>query len=175
VPLELNRARLDEILGAVADRLEGDWLLVGGALSALWLRPERVTEDVDIFGLSGHNDDRLKLLQLGQDLGLPIEALNSAVDFFVRQIEGWRDEIELFRTGARGRIFRPTPTLYLLLKVKRLSEDDLEDCLAAIERARSEGMRLDAQRVIQHIAGLAPPDDPAVAARRDRLKLTLGT
>ena len=139
---DFDRERLEALLAAMAERLHGDWLLVGGALAALWLdEPGRTTEDVDLIGLSGAPEERLALMQLAQEMGLPIEAVNSAADFFVRRISGWEEEIEIFRTGPKTRIYRPTPTLFLLLKLDRLSEQDLGDCLATIDKARGSGLR----------------------------------
>jgi hypothetical protein len=167
--VDLDRARLEWIVEAVADRLPGDWLLVGGALVALWLEPRRTTEDVDIVGLAGTGDERLALLRLAAELGLSVEALNSAADFFVRRIDGWQDELEPFRSGSRGRIHRPSVTLFLLLKLGRLSEQDLADCLAALARAASEGLRLDAGRVLSALDTLPPTADAELARRRRRL------
>ena len=55
---ELGRQRIDEILATAAGRLQGEWLLVGGALVALWLEPRRVAEDIDLVSLSGSSDQR---------------------------------------------------------------------------------------------------------------------
>ena len=30
-------------------RLEGEWLLVGGALAGVWFSPDRMTEDIDLI------------------------------------------------------------------------------------------------------------------------------
>jgi hypothetical protein len=160
------------VVQAVADRLPGDWLLVGGGLVALWLSPRRLTEDVDVVAMEG--GDRLALLGLALDLGLPVEALNSAADFFVRRIADWREQVELFRPGARGRIFRPSPTLFLLLKIGRLSGQDLRDCLSLLEKAGQEGWAVDVPRVLAALDDLAAPPDPQAAARRSELRLALG-
>jgi hypothetical protein len=171
----LDRERLEALLSAMAERLHGDWLLVGGALAALWLdEPSRTTEDVDLVGLSGIPEERLALMQFAQDMGLPIEAVNSAADFFVRRIPGWQEEIEIFRTGPKSRIYRPTPTLFLLLKIDRLSEQDLGDCLATIEKARKEGLALDAERVLSALAALGVGDS-ALESRRQALRQALLT
>jgi hypothetical protein len=74
---------------------------------ALWLESRRTTEDVDIVGLQGTAEERMALMRLATELDLPVEAVNSAADSFVRRIDGWRDELELFRRGARGRVYRP--------------------------------------------------------------------
>jgi hypothetical protein len=168
--VELDRVRLERVVEAVVERLPGDWLLIGGALAALWLEPRRTTEDVDLVGLGGTIDERLALMTLAGDLGLPVEAINSAADFFVRRIDGWRDELELFRTGARGRIHRPTVTLFLLLKLGRLSGSDLADCLAAVARARAERLRFDPGRVLAALDALPPAGEPDLAQRRRRLR-----
>ncbi|MGH7318502.1 MAG: hypothetical protein ACRELA_02580, partial [Candidatus Rokuibacteriota bacterium] len=168
--MELDRARLEEIVDAIVQRLPGDWLLVGGALAALWLEPRRTTEDVDVLGLAGTADERMSLLRLAAELGLPVEALNSAADFFVRRIEGWREDLELFRHGARGRIYRPTVTLFVLLKLERLSERDLADSLAAVARARAEGLRFDPKRIVAALAALPPVTDPDLVRRRAQLR-----
>jgi hypothetical protein len=170
----LDRDRLEQVVRAIADRLPGEWLLVGGALAALWLEPRRTTEDVDVMGLGGTAEERMALLGLAAELGLPVEALNSAADFFVRRIDGWRDELEPFVEGARGRIYRPTATLFVLSKLGRLSEHDLADCLAAITRARAEGLRLDPARLRGALDALPPAGEPAQASRRDALRRAVG-
>jgi hypothetical protein len=170
---DLDAIRLDAIVQRVVDRLPGDWLLVGGALVALWLDGRRVTEDVDLVGLAGTGADRLSLLGLAADLGLPVEALNSAADYFVHQIPDWTDQIVVFRTGAAGRVYRPTPTLFLLLKLGRLSGRDLEDCLELLRRCRQEGLEVDTRRVGSELAALAPVPDSARMARRQRLQAAI--
>lgn len=171
MPLELDRTRIETALGTMTERLEGDWLLVGGALVALWLTPRRVTEDIDLVGLTGSPEERLRVMEIASEAGLPIEAVNSAADFFVRRIHGWRDEIEIFRKGPRARIYRPSPTLFLLLKVGRLSEQDLDDCLAMIRKAETENLHLELGRVLEAISALPESQDSALEARRLTLKL----
>ncbi|MHC4339688.1 MAG: nucleotidyl transferase AbiEii/AbiGii toxin family protein [Planctomycetota bacterium] len=173
--MELERQSIESIVHAVADRLEGEWLLVGGALVALWLQPERTTEDVDLVGFRPSADARLELLELADELGLPVEALNTAADFFVERVAGWRDETEILYRGARGAIHRPSPTLFLLLKVRRLSERDMSDCLALIDKAASESLPLDCDRVVRSIDGLPPADYESVSERRADLRQRLAS
>jgi hypothetical protein len=172
---DLDATRLDAIVQSVADRLPGDWLLVGGALVALWLDARRVTEDVDLVGIEGTGADRLSLLGLAGDLGLPVEALNSAADYFVHRIPDWREHIEPFRIGKTGRVFRPSPTLFLVLKLRRLSTRDLDDCLELIRRCRSDDLAVDRHRALSELASLAPVDDAALVSRRQRLAAALGS
>lgn len=170
---DLDATRLEAIVQSVADHLPGDWLLVGGALVALWLDARRVTEDVDLVGIDGTGANRLSLLGLARDLGLPVEALNSAADFFVHRVPDWRQQIEPFRTGKAGRVFRPSPTLFLVLKVRRLSTRDLDDCLELLRRCRRDGLVVDTRRVRSEIASLPQAHDAALSTRRRRLTAAL--
>lgn len=169
----LDRERLEAVLEAAEARLKGEWLLVGGALVCLWLEPRRVTEDVDLIGLSGTAEERLALMTLADDLGLPVEAVNSAADYFVRRIDGWREELEVFRAAGGFTLYRPSPTLFLLLKIGRLTEADLGDCLAVIRRARVEGLRIDAGRVRAALDALPPAADDILAERRTVVRAAL--
>ena len=172
-PAEIDARRVDAVVTSLCESVGGEWLLVGGALVALWLEPRRVTEDIDVVSLRGSADDRLALMRLASDLGLPVEAVNSAADFFVRRIPGWDRELELLREGARGRVHRPNATLFLLLKIPRLSATDLDDCTAAIERARRDGVAIDVGRVLAALDALPPAPDRAVEQRRRALRDSL--
>lgn len=169
----LDAALVARLLDAAQEKLEGEWLLVGGALAAVWFSPERVTEDVDLVGLDATtNEQRLALMQLASEVGLPVEAVNSAADYFVRRIPGWRDELEVLRRGSRATVYRPTPTFFLLLKL-RLGEQDLDDCFGLIDFARTHGLALDHERVRRAIDALGPTDDSALADRRNLLHRAL--
>lgn len=170
----LDAEAIERLLDAATDRLEGEWILVGGALAAIWFSPTRVTEDVDLVGLAGTNEQRLALMRLAQDVGLPIEAVNSAADFFVLRNPRWRDDIEVLRRGPRSVLYRPTPTFFLLLKM-RLGEQDLDDCLKMIEHASDHGLALDRARVIAAIDALAATEDAPLRDRRARLRARLAT
>ena len=146
--------------------------MLGGSYVALCLDARRSTEDIDLIPVGG-GAERRHLLYLSDDLGLPIEAVNSAADFFVERIKGWRDEIELLLTGAKGRIFRPTATLFLLLKARRLSPIDLTDCLTQIRSSREAGRALDAARVLRLLDELAP-GEAELEKRRAILRDALG-
>lgn len=95
--------------------------------------------------------------------------MNSAADFFVRRIEGWRDELEVLKRGARFVVFRPSTTLFVLLKSRRLSEQGLEDCRAAIGHAH-DGRPVDTARILAALDDLAPTDDDQLTARREALR-----
>ncbi|HLX08268.1 MAG TPA: nucleotidyl transferase AbiEii/AbiGii toxin family protein [Thermoanaerobaculia bacterium] len=173
MPEELGSQRIEQVLANLADRLDGDWLLVGGALVALWLEPRRVTEDIDLVSITGTQEHRYQLMQAAAAASLSIEAVNSAADFFVRRIPGWHQEIELFRTGASAKIYRPTPTLFLLLKIGRLSDQDLADCHAMIARARAESLPVDARRVLAALDEIPAASEPTAHNRREALRREL--
>ncbi len=171
----MDRQRIDAVVQAVADRLDGEWLLVGGSLVALWIDTGRTTEDIDLVPVRGSKDARMALLGLAADLGLPVEALNSAADFFVERIPKWTDEIVVLRKGKRGTVYRPSPTLFLLLKIRRMSEEDLADCLGLLDKTAKEALPLDAARVLREMESLPAHEERGVRGRRDRLRKRLQT
>ncbi len=163
---ELDRQQISELLDQLGERLSGEWLLVGGALVSVWVEPRRVTQDIDLLGLVGAPSERLALMDAVFSLGLPIEVVNSAADFFVHRIPGWRDEIEVLRRYAHCAFYRPTPTLFVLLKMDRLSEQDLQDCIGVISKARAEALPLDESRLRSAMLKLHPSDDARLVLRR---------
>ena len=164
-----DRAQIAAIVHAIGDHLEGDWLVVGGASIALWLEPRRLTEDVDVVPMTQTGRERLALMELAHELGLPIESVNSAADFFVYRVEGWRDEIELLYQGASSNVYRPSATLMLLLKIRRLSERDLADC----DLVLASGETVDSRRLVDALDALPPTEDADLADRRERLRARL--
>jgi hypothetical protein len=172
-PLDLDRDRIRRFLDVASRRLSGEWLLVGGAAAAVWFSAARVTEDILLVGLEGTAEERLRLMELAVEEGLPVEAVNSAADFFLRRIEGWRDHIEPLLRGPSATIHRPDATLFLPIKCPRLSEIDLGDCLALLDFVRMEALALDRRRVLRALASLPETDDEALGARRARLQAAL--
>ncbi len=72
-----------------------------------------------------------------------------------------------------GTIYRPTATLFLLLKLRRLSEQDLSDCLDLLRKVAAESAPLDTARVLAALDGLAETADEQLRARRARLRSRL--
>lgn len=163
--MSFDRVRIDALLELAGQRLDGEWLLVGGCAAAVWFSPGRTTEDVDLVGMQGTQDERFALMELATELGMPIEAVNSAAGFVVRRVAGWRDRIVVLHRGPRATIYRPDATLFLLLKIGRLSEVDLADCLALI----AHGDEIDRDVVRAAIEAQRPTDDLELAARRGAL------
>ena len=165
-----DRARIEEFLQLAGERLDGEWLLVGGASAAAWFSPARTTEDLDLIGLSGTQAERLALMELAAVAAIPVEAVNSAADFFVRRIPDWRQQLVLFHRGSRATIYRPSATLFVLLKLPRLSETDLDDCTALLRHALATGEPIDRARISAALDALGATADGALARRRQALR-----
>lgn len=161
----LDHNQIRGVLQRLADTHSGDWLLVGGGAVALWLSARRTTQDIDIVPFIAAPEARYALYGVAHDLGFPVEVVNSAADFFVHRIDDWRTmTVELLR-GQLGTIWRPTATLLILLKLGRMSERDLEDCLAAVLGAPDE---LDHPRILSAVES-ADGNTRDVVARRETL------
>ncbi|CAN5900153.1 hypothetical protein BH11MYX2_BH11MYX2_35410 [soil metagenome] len=173
VPLRFDTSRILALLELAGERLDGEWLLIGGGAAAVWFAPDRTTEDLDLIGLGGTQAERFALMELAATAAIPVEAVNSAADFFVRRIDGWRDmTVELHR-GPRATIYRPTATLFLLLKLGRLSAVDLDDCLALLRHVHASNETVDHGRVREQLRTLPPSDDAALELRRAMLVAAL--
>jgi hypothetical protein len=173
VPLRFDKARIEALLALAAEQLDGDWLVIGGAAAAAWFSVARTTEDVDLIGLAGTSAERLALMSLAASAGVPVEAVNSAADFFVRKIDGWRNELVPLVQGSRATIYRPNATLFLLLKLERLTAVDLDDCIALLDHCAVTGEAVDFERVLSRLASLPPTSDAGRQGRRGSLEESL--
>jgi hypothetical protein len=171
--LRFDRIRIQALLQSAGDRLAGEWLIIGGAAAAAWFSPSRTTEDIDLISLAGTQEARLALMELAAEAAVPIEAVNSAADFFLKRIAGWRDQLVELMRGASAVIYRPSATLFLLLKLERLSEADLDDCLLMISHCAQTGEAVDTTRVVSRLDSLPNTDDLPLAGRRAQLRDTL--
>lgn len=174
VPLRFDRARIQALLELAGERLTGEWLLIGGAAAAAWFAPVRTTEDIDLIGLGGSLAERLALMDLAASAAIPIEAVNSAADFFIRRIDDWREHLVLLHRGASATVYRPSATLFILLKLGRLSAVDLDDCLALLEHCETSGETIDRARIRARLDALPPTQDASLVDRRARLRDALG-
>lgn len=124
----IEKEKFQKFLSEVTETLEGDWLIIGGSLIAILIPDTRVTQDIDICSIDEmNNDKRLALMNIAHKLNMPVESINPAADFFLRQVSDWKKSIILLKQGKKGRLFRPSFELYFSLKLKRLSESDFQD------------------------------------------------
>ncbi|HEY1818035.1 MAG TPA: hypothetical protein VGG74_37085 [Kofleriaceae bacterium] len=164
-----DRARIEALVERAGEQLDGDWVLMGAAAAVAWFSPARTTADIDLIGLAGTQSERLAVMDFALEVGLPVEAVNSAADFFVRRIPDWRDQLVVLHRGSRATIHRPNATLFLLLKVGRLSETDLDDCRQLLATSET----IDRDRVIAALDALLSTHDAALGARRASLRASL--
>ena len=93
----------------------------------------------------------------------------------MERVPGWRDEVEVLRRGKRGTVYRPTPTLFLILKAGRLSDRDLLDSEGLLDKAAAESLPVDVSRVRAALDAQTPAEDEDLARRRARLRRRLAT
>jgi len=110
------------------ENLEGDWLLVGGALLHVLGISERETIDIDIVPINDiTNKDQMKIMDIAVKNGFPPEVVNFSAEYFVKKRKHWQDELVLVHENSRMRLFRPTFRLFRELKEARGTETDLLD------------------------------------------------
>jgi uncharacterized nucleotidyltransferase DUF6036 len=139
---------LQRFLSLAGERLRGDWVVIGGCVLPLRGVEHRATLDIDIAGPdTAGMSETLLLFGIAEELGLPVEAINQAGALFLRRVPDWESMLIEVHRGSTATIRVPDATLFLLLKLGRLSEVDLEDCLAMLKLVRDRGESFDAHRV----------------------------
>ena len=127
---------VEEILNYLCNDLGGEWLLTGGSLVRLKFDAQRGTEDMDLVGIThpalSDTAARNELYRWLIGRGLGPEWVNTAVEPFVREVPQWESETVEIQRGPKGRIVRPTLTLFVFLKLRRGTDVDLEDIRKAV-------------------------------------------
>lgn len=168
-----DRERIRALLEVAGDCLHGEWILGGGAAAAMWFTDRRTTEDIDMVAIDGSNAERLAVIDVAVSLGYPVEAISSTIDYFIRRIADWREHLVVLHRGTTATIYRPDATVYLELKMRRLSETDLADCLELCAHADASDEAIDRTRLIAVIDALPATDDARLAQRRAALRQRL--
>lgn len=144
----LDQETLQRFVALAGERLEGDWVVIGGMVLPLLGVTHRVTMDIDVAGPEGAASDQLlTLMQIAEELGLPVEAINQAGAYFLHRIEDWEERLVEVHRGTKAAIHVPDPTLFLLLKLRRLTESDLVDCREMLKLSRKRKMSVDRERI----------------------------
>jgi len=145
----VHREVLRKFVELAGERLRGDWVVMGGSVLPLLGVEHRVTVDIDVAGPSDAGmDQTLALMGIAEEIGLPVEAVNQAGAYFLRAIRGWENHLVEVHRGKGARILRPDATLYLLLKLGRMTESDLSDCVEMLRIARRGDDRFDRRRML---------------------------
>ncbi len=122
------------LLDDLCQNVGGEWLLLGGALALHLFESKRITHDIDIVPIKdqvGPLDLKI-LFERAKLLSLSPEQVNSAVLHFLEECEGWQKHLVCVQKGQKGKIFRPSLSLYMALKLNRGTAIDVEDVERAI-------------------------------------------
>lgn len=131
----INSELLQKFLRLAGDRLSGNWVILGGTVLLLKGLNYRVTNDIDLSGPKTATQEQLIILfGIAQELGLPVESINQAGSFFLHKIKNWKNHVIKVHSGKKATFFCPTAFLFIRLKMQRLSETDLSDCLKILEK-----------------------------------------
>jgi hypothetical protein len=120
--------------------LDGDWVIIGGTVLSLLGIEERVTIDIDFISISRTNSNlqTIKLMELAETIGLPIETINQSGEFYLHKIPDFIENLVLLAESKRCKIYRPNAYLFFSLKLARMSETDINDCLLFMKYRKPE-------------------------------------
>ena len=128
----ITEKTLEKFIHKAQRELNGEWVLLGGSLLSLLKIQTRVTYDIDIVELDKRSQD-IALMQIADDLGMPIEAINQAAAFFLEKQKNYKENLILLNEDKNFKLFRPNLSLYLALKMNRGTESDINDSIAYIK------------------------------------------
>jgi hypothetical protein len=151
---------VDRFIDLVLKELKGEWVIVGGVVPYLLGSSERPTLDIDIAGPDEASQaDTLKLMDIAETLGLPVESINQAASFFLKRIPDWQKQLVLIRSNQHCKVFRPSIELYFALKLQRGSESDIADLMSAWKlETDKEKFRVIVKNLCHsHIVGIETP------------------
>jgi hypothetical protein len=165
----LTKEILQKFLQQARTHLKGEWVLIGGTLLPLLGLDYRSTTDIDLVGLSAREQGQaLSLMELAERLGLPVETINQAGAHFLNKIPRFKNHLILLEKGLSAKIYRPDLYLYVALKIQRLSESDMNDCLKYLEFSISEEETGQLQKALACIEKELKKTQPIEKARRLR-------
>jgi hypothetical protein len=148
----MNKNTLNKFIDNMVKSLKGEWILIGGSLLYLLDISSRVTLDIDIVSVGeSTNKDTLKLMEIAEKLSLPPEAINQAGALYLKKISGWKNNLVEIKSSSDCTIYRPNATLYVLLKLNRLSQADAEDIVAMLSFAKVKKEVIDIERLSKRV------------------------
>ena len=141
----INSKTLRKFIELAVKRLNGEWVIIGGTVLPLLGIDLRVTTDIDLIPLGNaqSNASVLELMRLSEELHLPIETVNQAGLYFLEKISDYRECLIVLKKSETATIYRPNVSLFVRLKIGRLSESDLSDCIELIRFAKKSGEEID--------------------------------
>ena len=147
---------MERFFEAADVKLQGEFVLLGGSVLQVLGISDRVTLDIDLAHRERSQAGRfqLELMEIAEQLDLPIEAINQAGAFFLYRIPGWNKCLVNLFEGKNCTFFRPNINLYLRLKAARMSETDLDDCRQMLTYAKKQEESLAKKPLVDHLEHL---------------------
>ncbi|MBC7385828.1 MAG: hypothetical protein H7301_06670 [Cryobacterium sp.] len=142
----MEAAKVDALLEDLCQTVGGKWLLLGGSVGPLESGGNRALEELDLLSISHPKlsavDAQAELVIAATRIGLDPKTLNTSARFFLEGIKNWQNQILVSRRGPKGIIYKPSLTLFTVLKLKRGTELDMQDIEQAV---KNEGVDAFAQ------------------------------
>ncbi len=124
----MNKKDIILLYNSILQSIQGDWLLIGGALLHVMNIHDRETLDIDLVPLGEvTNKDQLALMDIAVKNNFAPETINFSAEYFVKRVPNWKKELVLLTESKHARLYRPTKKLFRQLKEQRGTETDLND------------------------------------------------
>jgi hypothetical protein len=152
----------------------GHWCILGSAVVTYLCDGKRITTDMDLCHMdvdAATNDDALSCAMAAEELGLLVESINLAASYFFTKIPAEDRAVVALRTFPHLTLFRPDATTFLCMKIGRLTELDLTDCVFMAEKFPDE---LRPEVLSRYLRSAAADAHPGKLRRLNLLASSLG-
>lgn len=124
----MNSQEITALINALMDKLEGEWVLVGGSLLHYLGLTDRQTLDIDLVPKSKvDNTMTLAAMEIAVSHHQPPETINFSAEYFLKKQKSWEKQLVVLKKTKKGAFYRPNKKLFRKLKEARGSETDLLD------------------------------------------------
>ncbi len=136
----INSKLMKKFMAQALKNLNGQWIIIGGTVLPMMGVDHRPTIDIDFINLefSDSMEQTLKLMAIVESLDLPVETINQAGAYFLSKISNVNKHLVLLDKSKKCEVYRPDAYLFIKLKITRMSESDLLDCLEFMKRNKIE-------------------------------------
>ena len=169
----INNTIISRFIKLAANKIGGEWVLIGGSVLSFLKILNRSTLDIDIVGpQSSTQADQLVLMEIAEHLEIPVESINQAASFFYYRLKPCKKDLLLLHQGTSARIYRPNATFYVLLKLARFTETDLGDCKSILSYAKNSGEDIDKKKLLQTLSYMSGHSkNPSMKGRLKELEI----
>ncbi len=164
---------LQKFVQLMGDELRGDWVFCSSVILPLLSVSSNVYSEIDIaLPQDVDTTNIVRLFSIAERLGWPVETVQLHATHYAQSIADWRRMVLPLRKSKNCGVYRADVNLFVAMRMQRLTEADLTDCLDYVAYALREGEAINEAYLSQLIRRQLSKADSA-SGRSERLEALL--